>query len=82
MVKAYKLGIVIGEPTAGTNGNIVRYDSIAGTTIHFTGMRVLNPDRTLLHGRGVPVDILVQPSIEGIIAGRDEILDRAIQIAN
>ena len=56
--------------------------SIAGTTVHFTGMRVLNPDRSLLHGRGIPLDVVVRPSVEGIAAGKDEILEAALRLVN
>jgi C-terminal processing protease CtpA/Prc len=82
MVRSYKLGFIIGETTAGTNGNIVAYDTIGGISVHFTGMRVLNPDRTLLHGHGITPDLVVHPTIAGIAANKDEILEAAIMKAN
>jgi C-terminal processing protease CtpA/Prc len=47
-----------------------------------TGMRVPLPDGTALHGRGIVPDEVVHPTLEGIRAGRDEVLEAAIGVAH
>jgi C-terminal processing protease CtpA/Prc len=80
-VRGERLGIIIGEATGGTNGNIIEYKLIGGMSMRFTGMRVLNHDETVLHGRGVVPDLVAQPTLAGIIAGRDEVLETAVAFA-
>jgi Peptidase family S41 len=81
MVRAYDLGFIVGETSAGTNGNIASYDTIGGISVSFTGMRALNPDGTLLHGHGIIPDLVVHPTIAGIAANKDEVLEAAIKEA-
>ena len=47
----------------------------------FTGMRVLNRDDSTHHGIGIVPDVPVERTVEGIRAGRDELLERAVAIA-
>lgn len=77
-VEAHGLGTVIGStPTAGTNGDIVRFDTVGGYYVIFTGMRVTHHDGRAFHLRGITPDTVVTPSIEGIRQGRDEQLEHA-----
>jgi hypothetical protein len=76
--RAASVGFVIGEPTGGTNGNVASFDSLAGLRVRFTGMRVLNQDSSLFHGRGIAPDLVVHPTVDGIRAGKDEILEAAV----
>ncbi|MEM9412398.1 MAG: S41 family peptidase, partial [Planctomycetota bacterium] len=80
IVANYKLGEIIGSPTAGANGNINPFSLPGGYRIIFTGMRVMNHDDSQHHIYGVPVTIPMQPTIEGTLAGRDELLEAAIQL--
>ena len=82
MVKSTHLGTIVGEPSAGTNGNMVIYNTMGRMKILFTGMRVLNADGTLLHGHGIVPDVIQHPTVAGIASGRDEILDAATRIAS
>jgi hypothetical protein len=77
-VEAHRLGDIVGSPTAGTNGNIRRFQLPGGFGLIFTGMRVLKHDGSTLHGIGVLPTVPVQPTLEGIRAGRDEVLDAAL----
>lgn len=77
-----KVGPVVGEPTAGANGNVARATLPSGMGFFFTSMRVTRHDgRTPLHGAGIAPDVAVTPTLEGISAGRDEVLERGIAIA-
>jgi C-terminal processing protease CtpA/Prc len=79
IVEHYRLGEIVGSTTAGTNGNINRFDVPGGYTIVFTGMKVLKHDGSVHHGVGIRPTIPVSPTRAGIAAGRDEVLERALQ---
>ncbi len=72
-----KLGTIVGGTTAGTNGNIASFSTPGGFNVGFTGMRVTRHDgRSPHHLVGVRPDVAVAPTLEGIRAGRDEVLER------
>jgi hypothetical protein len=78
-VKDRKLATIIGGPTAGTNGNIVTFPTPGGFAITFTGMRVTGHDgRVQHHMVGIAPDIRLDPTLAGVRARRDELLERAI----
>lgn len=77
-VEAQKLGAIVGAPTAGTNGGIRNFPVPGGFSVVFTGMRVTRHDGSRLLGIGIPPTIPVQPTIAGLRAGRDEVLDAGI----
>lgn len=78
MVTKLHLGVIVGSPTAGTNGNVNPFALPGGYGVVWTGMRVLRHDGTRLQGIGITPDIQVRPTISGIAAGRDEVLERGI----
>lgn len=80
-IRDHKLATIVGGTTAGANGNIARFTSPGGFGIVFTGMRVTRHDgRTPFHTAGVGADVPVEPTIAGIRAGRDEVLERALAL--
>jgi C-terminal processing protease CtpA/Prc len=81
IVEAYKLGEIVGEPTAGTNGNVNPFKLPGGYTIYWTGMKVLKHDGSRHHGVGIRPTVPVSRTIRGVAEGRDEQLERAIEIA-
>ena len=80
IVEAYKLGEIVGEPTAGTNGNINPFTLSGGYTIYWTGMKVLKHDGTPHHGVGIRPTVPVSRTIRGVAEGRDEQLERALAV--
>jgi C-terminal processing protease CtpA/Prc len=68
----------IGTPTTGANGDVTWFMAPRGIRINFSGHDVRWPDGGQLQRVGLKPDIEVHPTIAGIAAGRDEILDRAI----
>jgi len=75
------LGIdIVGSRTAGTNGRIRRVTLPTGLTVAFTGMRVTRHDGSRSHLVGILPTIPIEPTVAGIRDGRDEILDKAIEI--
>jgi hypothetical protein len=80
IVEHYELAEIVGEPTAGTNGNINQFALPGGYTVVFTGMKVLKHDGAQHHGVGILPTVPVSRTIEGVRAGRDEMLKRAIDV--
>jgi C-terminal processing protease CtpA/Prc len=73
-----KLGTIFGSTTAGTNGGIVFFGVPGGFRLSLSGMRVTRHDgRSQHHLVGIKPDIPVAPTIAGLRAGRDEVLERA-----
>ncbi len=82
IVERYRLGALIGEPTAGTNGNVNQIHLPGGYTVSFTGMRVLKHDGSPHHGIGIRPTVPVSPTLARIREGRDEQLEKAIEFVS
>jgi hypothetical protein len=81
-VADHKLGTIVGGTTAGTNGNVATFAVPGGFVVSFTGMRVTRHDgQTPYHLAGVTPDVPVAPTLAGLRAGRDEVLERGIALA-
>ncbi|WP_430810310.1 MULTISPECIES: S41 family peptidase [unclassified Carboxylicivirga] len=80
-IEGYNLATIIGQPTAGTNGNINPFGLPGGYKISWTGMKVIKHDGTQQHGVGILPDIYVEKTIQGVKNGRDEFLEKAIELA-
>jgi C-terminal processing protease CtpA/Prc len=72
--------IVVGSQTAGADGNVVELPMPHGVKTLFSGIGVYYPDGTNAQRVGVKIDHYVEPTIEGIKAGRDEVLEKALTI--
>ena len=82
IVEHYKLGEIVGGPTAGTNGNVNSFTLPGGYTVSWTGMKVLKHDGSLHHGVGILPTIHVSKTIRGVTEGKDELLQRAVEFAS
>jgi C-terminal processing protease CtpA/Prc len=80
-LKAVSGATFVGSPTAGTNGEITTISLPGGLTMGFTGQAVTFPDGRQLQRVGLIPDFEVRPTVAGIRAGRDEVLEAALQIA-
>lgn len=80
-VKSYKLGTIIGEPSAGTNGNINFFRLFGDYSITWTNAICLMQNGESYYGKGIEPDIHVNKTISGIRQGKDELLEKAIEIA-
>ena len=81
-IEGYKLATIVGQPSAGTNGNVNSFTLPGGFNISFTGMKVVRHDGSQQHGIGILPDIYITKTIKGIQEGRDEFLEKAIELAN
>jgi C-terminal processing protease CtpA/Prc len=79
IVEYYKLGEIVGGPTAGTNGNVNPFTLPGGYTLMWTGMKVLKHDGSQHHGVGIRPTIPISRTRAGVAAGRDELLERAVE---
>jgi C-terminal processing protease CtpA/Prc len=50
-----------------------------GISVVFTGLGVYYPDGTPTQRIGIVPDIVIKPTLKGFRAGRDEVLERAIE---
>lgn len=81
-IEHYKMATIIGQPTAGTNGNVNYLVLPGGTVIMFTNMKVYKHDGSRHHGVGILPDIYAEQTIKGIRKGRDEYLEKAMEEAS
>lgn len=79
-VEHSKLGEIVGQPTAGTNGNVNSFILPGDFQITWTGMRVLKHDGSQHHLIGIQPTVPAQRTIRGIIEGRDELFEKALEI--
>jgi C-terminal processing protease CtpA/Prc len=79
-VESYKLGEIVGEPTAGTSGDVNSFALPGGYRIEYTGMKVLKQDGSPLHGVGIRPTVPATRTRAGVAAGRDEVLERALAL--
>ena len=69
----------IGNRTAGANGEITTFSVPGGIRTGFSGQSVKFPDGRQLQRIGLVPDVEIKPTIKGIRAGRDEVLESAIK---
>ncbi|MCP5054144.1 MAG: peptidase S41 [bacterium] len=81
IIDHYSLATIVGQPTGGTNGNTNPFRLPGGIDVSWTAMRVVRHDGSQHHGVGIKPHILVERTIKGIQEGRDEFLEKAIEIA-
>lgn len=81
MIHDNHLATIVGEPTAGTNGDVNTFYVPGGFSVRFTGLRASGPDGSTIQGHGIVPDHIVHPTIDGIRAGRDEVLEAAVSLA-
>ncbi|MEZ4388555.1 MAG: S41 family peptidase [Candidatus Krumholzibacteriia bacterium] len=71
--------VVVGSTTAGADGNVSRIALPGGLSTIISGIGVFYPDNTPTQQVGILPDIEAWPTVAGIKAGRDEVLEAAIR---
>lgn len=74
--------IVVGSPSIGADGNIVKLSLPGSVILHISGLGVYTPEGGQTQRCGVKPDIECYPTVEGIRAGRDELIEKAVEIIN
>lgn len=80
IVEHYKLGEIVGETSAGTNGTANGFTLPGGYKVSWTAMRVVKHDYSQHHLVGIKPTVPVERTIEGVRAGRDEYLEKALEL--
>ena len=73
---------IIGSTTAGADGNVSSINLPGGLSTMISGIGVQYPDGSETQRIGIVPDIEVKPTIKGITEGRDEVLEKAIELIN
>jgi hypothetical protein len=71
--------IVVGSRTAGADGNVSPFALPGGLRTMISGIGVFYPDKKPTQRVGIVPDIEVEPTIEGIRQGNDEVLEEALR---
>jgi hypothetical protein len=79
-IEGYGLAEIVGQPTAGTNGNVNLLGLPGGFRVTWTGMRVVKHDGSQHHLIGIQPTVPVQRTLQGVIEGRDELLEKALEV--
>jgi C-terminal processing protease CtpA/Prc len=73
--------LVVGSTTAGADGNVSAIPLPGGLRGMISGIGVFYPDGRPTQQIGIVPDLVVRPTIAGIRAGRDEVLEAGIEKA-
>jgi C-terminal processing protease CtpA/Prc len=82
LVEHHHLAEIVGSPTAGTNGDINPFVLPGGYNVWWTGLRVLKQDGSRHHGVGIQPTVPFSRTLKGVIDGRDELLERAVEVVS
>ena len=77
---AMKRGKIVGEPTAGSTGQPLSFPLPGGGGGRVCTRRDTYPDGKEFIGVGVMPDVLVRPTLADVRAGRDTVLERALEV--
>jgi len=69
----------IGSPTQGANGDVTNLSVPGGIYVRFSGQGVWHADGRQLQRLGLQPTVEVRPTLLGIRAGKDEVLEVAIE---
>ena len=73
---------IIGSMTAGADGNVSSIILPGGLRTMISGIGVYYPDGKRTQRIGIVPDIKVEPTINGIKQGKDEVLEKATEMIN
>jgi C-terminal processing protease CtpA/Prc len=72
--------MIVGSTTAGADGNVSRFPVPGGFFGMLSGLGVYYPDHRPTQRVGIVPDIEAQPTVAGMAAGRDEVLEAALRV--
>jgi C-terminal processing protease CtpA/Prc len=73
-------GKIVGEASGGSTGQPLFFELPGGGNARVCTKRDTYPDGTEWVGNGIAPDILVRPTVADIRAGRDTVLERALEL--
>lgn len=78
LIKSVAEPTFIGSRTSGADGGVTRTILPGGIVVNFSGQSVRYADGSQLQRVGIVPDIEAQPTLAGMRAGRDDVLEAAI----
>lgn len=81
IIDHYNLAITVGKQTAGCNGNANCINLPCGYQVMWTGMKVMKHDGSQLYLKGFEPDYPVSKTLQAVREGRDEYLEKALEVA-
>ncbi len=72
--------LTVGYSTSGADGNITTLDFPGGVRTIYSGIGIYYPDGKETQRVGIVPNIWVEPTIDGIKNGKDEVLEKAIEL--
>lgn len=79
---AVKNATIVGSTTAGADGNVSTIFLPGGLKTMISGIGIYYPNGKETQRVGIVPEIVVKPTIKGILNGKDEVLERAIKVIN
>ena len=79
VLRAAENTVLMGSNTDGCNGSDRPMPLPGGVWMYFSVMGAYHPDGTQTQRTGIAPDIRVEPTIQGIAEGRDEVLEAAVE---
>ncbi len=80
VLKHNRRATLVGQPSAGANGNVIITDLPGDLQVYWTGMLVRQADKSRFQGVGISPDILVETTLDDIVQGRDPDLEKALEL--
>ncbi|NDV42578.1 S41 family peptidase [Flagellimonas sediminis] len=74
--------ITVGSQSAGADGDVSTLNLGGGIKTSISGRGIFYPDGTETQRKGVKIDVEVRPTIQGLRDGRDEVLEKALELIN
>ncbi len=72
--------VVVGNPSIGANGNVSVVRLPGNIKFGISGLGVYTPDGGQTQRCGLQPDVECYQTVEGILSGRDELMDKAIEL--
>ena len=73
---------VLGSTTSGADGNVSAIYLPGNIFTYISGIGVLTPNGSETQRVGIIPDVKIEPTIKGIREGKDEVLEKAIELIN
>lgn len=79
LIRYHDLGEIVGQTTAGAAGALHHFRLPGGFEVRWTAARFRHKDGERHHLAGIEPDVTVSRTKEGVMAERDEVLDKALE---
>jgi hypothetical protein len=79
-LRAMPNAVVVGSTTSGADGDVSPFSLPGRTTTMISGLGVFYPDHRPTQRVGIVPDVTAKPTLQGLAAGRDEVLETAVDL--